>query len=122
MFVRKHRFEMLKSESEYHRDASGKLADRLEAAREDLAFLRRVLDRQCGPARVAACGIPKKAQGPLVQRVLFASRDEAALLVPGVKHDSVGYVGHFEWGADYVEVHVRDDTDYRKMRDRLGYD
>lgn len=79
------------------------------AMNKQIAFLDRVVDRQRGPARVAHCGVPKKTQGPLNMRLLIVSREEAALLVPGVKCDSTGTVGSFEWGADSVEVHVRSD-------------
>lgn len=80
----------------------------LEDAKAQIAFLERVIDRQRGPARVAHAGIPKKKQGPLNMRLVVTSREEAALLVPGVKHDSTGTVGSFEWGADSVGVKINE--------------
>lgn len=97
----------------------------LEGAKAQIAFLERVIDRQRGPARVAHAGIPKKKQGPLNMRLVVTSREEAALLVPGVKHDSAGTVGSFEWGADSVGVKIADDgklsaETFRKLREAIN--
>lgn len=105
----KSQYQQCAEEARGLRASCARAENELAAANKQIAFLERVIDRQRGPARVQLMGVPKRANGPMTQRLVRVSREEAALLVPGVKHDTTDYAGDFDWGADMVDVCVLDD-------------